>query len=157
MKKYAVFAAVVAMASQIVTPAFAAGASPFGDTTIYGQQRVASAAAMAYLRLPMNATKGDPIQPRAGIVVTAPQAYEAGEVVSRLEAPGIIDFGFTGHNFTAPWTATINVNGNLAWAEDPKSLPKNTHNMFESGTSWIVVGLLTVGVAGGVYALSKRK
>ena len=143
------------MACQLVTPALAAG--PFGDTTIYGQQRVAAPAAMAYVRVPFHAAKVDAFQPRAGVVITAPKAYRVGEAFTRTAAPGIIDFGFTGRDFTSPWTATVNVSGNVAWAEDPKALPKNTHNLFESGTSWIVVGLLSVGIAGGVYVLSTRK
>ena len=148
------------MAGQLATPALAASPSansPFGDTTIYGQQRIAAPAAMAYVRVPFHAARTDAFQPRAGVVITAPQAYRVGEAFTRTAAPGIIDLGFTGRDFTSPWTATVNVSGNVAWAEDPKSLPKNTHSLFESGTSWIVVGLLSVGIAGGVYALSERK
>lgn len=154
MKKCAVFTAVAALACELMTPAFAA--SPFNETTMLGWQQTTKPTAMAYARLPFHASATDQFQPRTGIMITSPQTYRVGGPLTRASAPGMVDLGFTGRNFAAPWTATLNVSDAVAWAQDPKALPKNSHNLFESGTSWVVVGLLSVGIIGGVYALSDR-
>ena len=154
MNKYAVFAAVVAVASQLALPAFAA--SPFTETSMAGLQRIAAPSVMAYMRVPFHTLKTDSLQPRAGLMVTAPQSYRAGTVLSRASAPAIVDFGFTGRDFSRPWTATLNVNDAVAWSGNPDSLPKNTVHLFESGTSWIVVGAVTVGVVAGTLAMVGR-
>lgn len=154
MNKCAAFTAIAALAGQLITSAFAA--APFPGTTMFDQQRVAAPAVMAYMRMPLQSVKSTAFQPRAGLMITSPQAYRVGDSFSRTSAPGMLDLGFTARDLASPWTATFNVGGAVAWAQDPKALPKNTRNLFESGTSWVVVGLLSAGIIGGVYALSDR-
>lgn len=89
-------------------------------------------------------------------MITAPQSYRIGQAFTRTGVPGMIDFGFTGRDFSTPWTATLNVSTSVAWAQDPAALPKNTHYLFESGVSWVIVGVISAGIIGGVYALSDR-
>ncbi|MSO72436.1 MAG: hypothetical protein EXQ84_02345 [Rhodospirillaceae bacterium] len=150
----AVIVAFAAIAGQLATPAFAAGA--FNETTMLGWQRTAAPAAMAYVRMPFHATRADRLQPRAGFMITAPQTYRAGTVISRASASGIIDFGFTGRDFRSPWTATFNVSNAVAWSGNPDVLPKGTHHLFERGTSWVAVGAVTIGVIAGTLAMAGR-
>ncbi len=154
MKSHAVIAVIAAIASQTVTPALAAGA--LDENTMLGWQRNAGPAAMAYFRMPFHATRADRLQPRAGFMITPPQSYRAGTVISRANAPGIIDFGFTGRDFRSPWTATFNVSDAVAWSGNPDALPKGTRHLFESGTSWMAVGAVTVGIIAGTLALAGR-
>jgi hypothetical protein len=154
MKKSIVYAAIAALTCQAATPAFAGG--PFHPTTALGWQRTSGPAAMAYVRVPFHARKTDRDQPRAGFMLTSPGAYRPGDAYSRISAPGLVDFGFTGRNFKSPWTATLNLSSQVAWASDKDELPKNTRYLFESGTSWLVVGVVSAGIIVGVYALSER-
>lgn len=154
MKKYAALVAATALVGQLATPAFAAGA--FNDATMLGWQQRSAPAAMAYFSVPFHAERSDRIQPRAGLMITAPQAYYPGAMSSRVSKPGMVDLAFTGNTFDSPWTATLNVQNQVAWASDPKALPKNTKQLFESGVSWVVVGALSAGIIIGVYALSDR-
>jgi hypothetical protein len=154
MKKHALLTAIAVLACHGATPALAAG--PNDPTTMQGWQRIAEPAAMAYVRVPFHATRKDRRQARAGIMITSPRTYRAGQVFTRTSAPGMVDFGFTGTSFSSPWTATLNVSTSVAWAQDPEVLPKNTHYLSDSGLSWVVVGVISAGIIGGVYALSDR-
>ncbi len=154
MKKCAAFSAIAALAGQLMTPAYAAG--PLPGTTMFDQQRVAAPVVMAYMRMPLQSVKSHKFEPRAGLMITSPVGYRVGDSFSRSSVPGMLDLGFTGRDLASPWTATLNAGGAVAWAQDPKALPKNTHYLFESGTSWVVVGLLSAGIIVGVYALSER-
>ncbi len=154
MKKFAVLVAAAALAGQLATPAFAAGT--FNDATMLGWQQRSAPAAMAYFSVPFHAARNDRLQPRAGLMITAPQAYYPGAKSSLTSAPGMVDFAFTGNDLNTPWTATLNVQNQVAWASDPKALPKNSKQLFESGVSWVVVGVLSAGIIVGVYALSDR-
>ena len=149
-----VLTAVVAMAGQFATPTFAASA--FNATTMLGSRQIAGPTAMAYVRVPFHARKIGRFQPRAGFMVTAPQSYRPGTLISRASIPGIIDFGFTGRDFHHPWTATLNVGDVVAWSGNPDALPKNTVHLFESGASPAVVGAVTVGAIAGTLALVDR-
>jgi hypothetical protein len=152
MKKYA-FLMAAAVLTQAITPALA---GPFKDATMLGWQRKSSSAAVAYVSMPFHAGKNSRAQPRAGLMITAPQGYRVGYHLAYTAAPGIIDFGITGRNFRSPWVTTINVNNAVAWASAPEELPKNTKHLFESGASWAVVGAVTVGIVAGVLSLSNR-
>ena len=155
MNKPAVSLALVALLGQLAAPAYAGGT--FNETTMLGWQKTSRPAAMAYVRLPFHAGRADASQPRAGFMITAPRGYRVGAMPVRTAAPGVIDFGFTGRNFQSAWTASINVNDAVAWASKPEALPKNATHLFESGASWVVVGLISVGIVAGTIALSDRK
>ncbi len=155
MKKSAVFAAVAAIAGQLATPAWAAGA--FAENTMLGWQRNAPPAIMAYGRVPFHATPRDRRQPRVGLMISAPTSYRAGTFVSRASAPGVVDFGFTGRNFRSPWTASLNVSTAVAWTGNPDAMPKNTVYLMENSSSWLVVGVLSVGIVAGTLALVGRE
>ncbi len=154
MKKSTFVVAAFALAAQVVTPAFA-GSYDFNPAL--GPQRTAAPAAMGYFRLPLHAGAKDSAQPRAGFMITSPQTYRVGQTFSRIGAPGMVDIGFTGRDLSTPWTATLNVSNTVAWAQNPDALPKNTHYLFESGLSWVVVGVISAGIIGGIYALSDKK
>lgn len=154
MKKYAAVAAAVAMTGQLIAPAQAAGV--FNDTTMLGWQRTSQPAAVAYFKIPLQADKGYAAQPRAGLMISGPKSYAAGTAVMHQSGPGALDLGFTGRDFSSPWTASLMVSNQVAWAANPDALPKNAPHMFESGTSWVVVGLLSAGIIAGVYVLADR-
>ena len=153
MKKYAAFAAAIAMAGQLVSPA---AAGVFNETTMLGWRRVSEPAAVAYFKIPLQTGKGFKAQPRAGFMISAPKSYSADSAVLQQAGAGMVDFGFTGRHFDRPWTASLMVSNQVAWASNPEALPKNTPHLFESGASWVVVGLLSAGIIVGVYALSDR-
>jgi hypothetical protein len=155
MKKYAAFAAAVAMAGQLVAPAYAAG--PLKDSTMMGWQRTSEAAAMAYFKMPFQPSPTLRAgAPRAGLMITSPRNYRAGTAVMHASGPGIIDLGITGHGIKTPWNASLMVQNRVAWTSNPETLPQNTKHLFESGTSWVVVGLVSAGIIGGVILLSER-
>lgn len=154
MKKLATFVAAVAMAGQLVSPAYAAGA--FNETTMLGWRHVSAPAAVAYFKMPLQTVKGFSAQPRAGLMISSPKSYSASAPVMYQSGSGAVDFGFTGRNFDSPWTASLMVSNQLAWANNPEALPKNTPHLFESGASWVMVGLLSAGVIAGVYVLADR-
>lgn len=158
MKKRAVLLA----ACLLATPALAGGppslgaSGTFNRSTMRGWQQHTQPAAVAYMRMPFHSNKHDRFQPRAGLMLSAPRTYSAGEPLLRASAPGMIDFGFTGGNFNRRWTPTLNFSNSVVWSSDPSALPKNTHYLFESGTSWVVVGVATVAIIAGVWVLSEQ-
>jgi hypothetical protein len=157
MKKYAAFAAAIAMAAQLVAPAHAAGsAGPLKDSTMMGWQRTSEAAAMAYFKMPLQQSKTMRGQPRAGLMITSPRNYRAGTPIMHASAPGIIDLGITGQGLRTPWNATLLVQDKVAWASNPDALPQNTKHLFESGASWLVVGAISAAIIGGVILLSEE-
>ena len=154
MKKCVALVATAALVAQLATPAFAAGT--FNDATMLGWQQRSAPAALAYFSVPFHTARQGRLQPRAGLMITAPQAYYPGKMSALTSAPGMVDFAFTGKDFNSPWTGTLHVQNQVVWASDPKALPKNTKQLFESGVSWVVVGALSAGIIIGVYALSDR-
>ena len=154
MRMYVILTVVAAVAIQLATPVFAANA--FNATTMLGSQMFAGPTALAYVRLPFHARKTARSLPRAGFMVTAPQSYRPGTLISRASIPGIVDFGFTGRDFHHPWTATLNVSDAVAWSGNPDALPKNAAHLLEGGASWAVVGAITVGAIAGTLALVGR-
>ena len=161
MRKVTTFVAIAALASQIAAPAFAG--DMFNRTTILGTTRTSGAAAMGYFRLPLGQAPGKASAPRFGLMVAGPQTYSAGDVPLALNAPRILDFAFTGRDLSAPfaassWRGSLTLGNTVAWVSDRKDLPggEATH-LLESGTSWIVVGAVTVGAVAGAFALTNRK
>ena len=146
----------------LATPAFAGGPSSLGASGIFnrntmlGWQQRTSPAPMAYMRMPFHSNKHDRFQPRAGLMLSAPRTYFGGEPLLRASAPGLIDFGYTGGTYNRRWTPTLNFSNSVVWARDPAELPKNTHYLFESGTSWVVVGVASVAIMAGIYAMSEN-
>ena len=155
MRKLIAFVTAAAVASQLTTPVLANDMFP--DTTMLGWRRTSDAAAMAYFKLPFHASKNERRQPRFGLMITTPGPYAAGTVVNHAAMPSLLDLGFSGRDFRNDWTASVTVSDTVAWASDPASLPKDTRNLFEGGTTWVVVGVLSVGIAVGAYALADRK
>ncbi len=161
MRKVTTFVAIAAMTTQLAAPAFAG--DMFNRNTLLGGTRTSGAAAMGYFRLPLGDAPGKTNAPRFGLMVAGPQTYNAGEVPLALNAPRIVDFAFTGRDLGAPltaaaWRGSLTVGNTLAWVSDRKDLPQGeAPHLMESGTSWIVVGALTVGAVAGAFALTNRK
>lgn len=161
MRKTTTFVAVAAMASQLAVPA--AAGEIFNRTTLLGGARTSGAAAMGYFRLPLGQTPGKTSAPRFGLMVAGPQTYSAGEVPLALNAPRIVDLAVTGRNLNAPFTASswrgsLSFGNTVAWVSDRKDLPpEEARHLLESGTSWLVVGAVTVGAVAGAFALTNRK
>jgi hypothetical protein len=159
MKKIAAFVAAVAMMGSVIAPAQAAGVfrdALLKDTTMLGWQRTSQPAAVAYFKMPLQADKHGAAQPRAGLMISAPKSYAAGTAVLRQSGAGMIDLGFSGRDLSTPWTASLMVSNQVAWTANPEAMPKNTKYLFESGASWVVVGLVSVGIIAGVYVLADR-
>jgi hypothetical protein len=160
MRKVTTFIAVAALTSQLVTPAFAY--ETFNRTTVLGGQRISDAAAMGYFRLPLGQGTTTSSAPRFGLMVAGPQAYNAGEVPLHLNAPRMIDLSFTARDTSAPfsassWRGSLAAGKTVAWVSDTKGLSASeTPHFLESGTSWAVVGLITVGLVAGTLALTNR-
>jgi hypothetical protein len=154
MKKYAVAAAAIAMAGQLVSPAYAAGV--FNETTMLGWKRTSEPAAVAYFKLPFQWGESLKAQPRVGFMISSPRTYAASAAVPHQTGRGIVDLGFTGRDFYSPWTASLNFNGQTAWTSDRDAMPKNTKYLFESGTSWVVVGIASAAIIAGVYLASEN-
>lgn len=160
MRTVTTFVAVAAMASQLAAPAFATDI--FNRNTILGTVHTSGAAAMGYFRLPLGQSPARSNAPRFGLMVAGPQPYTAGEVPLALNAPRIIDFSFTGRDMTQPWSATswrasLAVGDQVAWVSNRKDLPPGeAPHLLDSGTSWIAVGLVTVGAVAGAFALTNR-
>lgn len=161
MRKVSTFAAVAAMASQLAAPACAG--EMFNRTTLLGGTRTSGAAAMGYFRIPLGQAPGKTNAPRLGLMVAGPQTYSAGDVPLALNAPRIVDFAFTGRDLAAPfaassWRGSLTVGNTVTWVSDRNGLPPGeTKHLLESGTSWLVVGAVTVGAVAGAFALTNRK
>jgi hypothetical protein len=154
MRKFITIVTAAAVISQIATPVLAA--DMFNPTTMLGWRRTADATAMAYVRLPLRAVKVDSRQPRVGLMIGAPGPYSIGRPINRAASPSMVDFGFSGRDFRSNWAASLTVNDAVAWTSDPQSLPKNTRNLFDGGITWVVVGVLSVGLMVGGYALADK-
>ncbi len=154
MKKCVVFAAVAALASQLAAPAFAA--EMFDRSTMLGWQRTASPTAMAYVRMPFQSAGTGSQQPRAGFMITPPHTYRPGTAQAFSSAHGVVDFGITGRDFHQPWTTSLNLNNAVAWTGNAEAMPKNATYLFESGVSWVVVGVASVVIIAGTIALSNE-
>ncbi|MHB1204692.1 MAG: hypothetical protein ACYCZX_03920 [Rhodospirillaceae bacterium] len=160
MRKVTTFIAVAAMCSQLAAPAFAY--DMFNRTTLLGGPRTSDAAAMGYFRLPLGQGAGKQSAPRFGLMIAGPQAYAAGEVPLHLNAPRMVDLSFTGRDLNAPWQTSswrgsLAVGNAVAWVSDRKGLPESEAPRFlESGTSWVVVGVVTVAAVAGAFALTNR-
>jgi hypothetical protein len=160
MRKVTTFIAVAAMTSQLAAPAFAY--DTFNRTTLLGGQRTSAAAAMAYFRMPLGQGAAQNAGPRFGLMVAGPQAYTAGEVPLHLNAPRIVDMSFTGRDLSTPWQTSswrgsLAMGNTVAWVSDRKGLPEGeAPRLLESGTSWVVVGVLTVAAVAGAFALTNR-
>ena len=161
MRKFTTFVAIAALTSQLAAPAFAG--EIFNRTTVLAGTRTSGAAAMGYFRLQLGQAAGKTSAPRFGLMVAGPQTYSAGEVPLALNAPRILDFAVTGRDVSAPfaassWRGSFTVGNTLAWVSDRKDLPQGEAPRFlESGTSWLIVGAVTVGAVAGAFALTNRK
>ena len=162
MRKVTTFIAAAAMCTQLAAPAFAY--DTFNRTTILGGTRTSGAAAMGYFRMPLGSPpSARQAAPRFGLMVAGPQTYNAGEVPLALNAPRIVDLSFTGRDLKNPWRAaswrgSLAVGNTVAWVSDRKDLPASeAPHLFDSGVSWVAVGLVTVAAVAGAFALTDRK
>ena len=167
MKNVTTFLAIAAMATQLAAPAFAGdittelfNSSVFNGTTALGWRQTTGPAAMAYFRMPLTATTHG-LAPQMGLMVAGPQAYAGGEAHLHLDGPRVLDIGITGRNLSEPWradswTSALTLGNTTAWSSDGVPAGQNPH-LFDSGTSWVVVGVLTVGAVAAGFALADRK
>ncbi len=129
----------------------------FNTNTMQGWQRATGASAMAYFNLPFHATKSSAAQPHIGFAMTAPHRVNGAGVLLHTQAPRFVDFRLNATDFSGGWTSAIYVGNSKAWTYDPTAAPgEKAHNMFESGTSWVVVGLLGAATLAGAFALTEN-
>ncbi len=157
MRKMSAFIAIAAMASQLATPAFAAEIS--NPTGPQGWRRQSEASAMAYFRMPLGVARAHGAQPRFGIMALAPRPYGANDPALYMDAPVLVDVGFTGRDLNSKWTAALTVGDTVAWAQDPAALPPGTRvRLFEDApVTWLIVGLATIGAGVGIFAVIDKK
>lgn len=153
MLKIAAFAVAAALSLPSV-----AQAQNFDRFTLFGQPRLSGPVAMGYVRMPF---QGDKTRlPRAGVMLSSPGMYNVARPLIRSAQPGVVDFGVTGRSLRSKrWTSTLNISGHVAWAADPKALPKDTPRleMLGDGASWMIVGAASVAIASAILAGSLEK
>lgn len=155
-RSLALIATVVALAAPAVA------ADIFDRNTMLGWQRSTGASVMAYARLPFHATKADTTTPRLGVAMTAPVRSTGGRVMLHAQAPRLVDIGFNAKGFNAKgfdgaWSASINVGATPAWSYDPERRSGEQHRyLFDSGLSWVGVGLITVGLFAGTLFIAEN-
>lgn len=165
MRHITTFLAITAVVTQLVAPAFAGDifeGGMFNHTTALGWRQTTGPAAMAYFRVPFTATSRG-TQPQLGLMVAGPQAYWGGESHLHLDGPRVLDVSLTGRNLAAPWradswTTTMTVGNAVAWSSDRQApAPGEAPHLFESGLSWVAIGVLTVGAVAGTFVLIDRQ
>ena len=162
MKKITTVVAIAALSSQLAGPAFAADMSQglFNSTTVLGLARTGDAAAMAYVHMPFGGHTTS--APRLGVMFVGPQSYLPGEAHLHLNGPRMADLSFSGRDFSAPWqtaswTSTLTLGKTVAWTNDKNSIPPGQGPaLFDSGLSWVAVGVISAGVVIGAFALTNR-
>jgi hypothetical protein len=131
--------------------------SSFDQNTMMGWQRTTGASAMAYGSVKFHPTKTDAHPARFGVAMTAPYRVKGAGVLLRTQAPKFVDFSFNTKDVGASWGSSLNVGGARAWTYDPTAPAGQQHtNFLDSGKSWIVVGLATVAIGVGIFALTEN-
>lgn len=140
--------------------AFAADPFPrgmFDQHTMQGWQRSTGASAMAYGSFKFHPTKSDAEPAKFGVAMTAPYRVNGAGVLLRTQAPKLMDFSFNTRSFDGTWGSSLSVGATRAWTYDPYAPQGEQHtNFLDSGTSWIVVGLATVAIGVGIFALTEN-
>lgn len=129
----------------------------FDQNTMLGWQRSAGASAMAYGKIKFHPSKSDAEPARFGVAMTAPYRVNGAGVLLSTQAPRFVDFGFSTKDFQGTWASSLKVGSTQAWSYDPARPAGQQHmNIFESGPSWVVVGLLGAAVIAGTFALTEN-
>lgn len=129
----------------------------FDRNTMQGWQRSTSGSAMVYGRLPFHPSKASEAQPQLGIAVTAPYRVSGAGVLLHTGAPKLIDLRLNATDLRGAFTASLHVGSAKAWSFDPQAAPgERTYSIFDSGISWVAVGLISAGVVAGAFALTEN-
>jgi predicted RecA/RadA family phage recombinase len=129
----------------------------FDLNTMQGWQRATGASAMAYASLPFHAAKSGTAAPHVGFAMTAPFRVNGAGVLLHTNAPRLIDLRFNATDVNGGWTSALHIGSAKAWTYDPTAASgERHHTLFESGPSWVVVGLLGAAVIAGTFALTEN-
>jgi hypothetical protein len=157
-----------ALAAAVLTGAMMSGAattyaadifSPgvFNQNTMQGWKRTTSGAAMVYGRLPFHPKSTEAAQPQLGFAITAPYRLNGSGVLLHTGAPKLVDLRFNATNFSGGFTTALHVGSAKAWSYDPMATSgERHHSLFDSGVSWVAVGLIGAGVIAGAFALTEN-
>lgn len=126
----------------------------FHRDTMLGWQRTTGAAAVVYGRLPFHATATEAAQPRLGLAMTAPQ--RATGLRLHTQAPRLVDIGVNAKGFDGAWSVSARLGATPAWSYDPDRAAGERHlHLFDSGLSWVAVGLVGAGLFAGVFMITE--
>jgi len=129
----------------------------FDQNTMQGWKRTTGASTMLYGRLPFHPTKANNARPALGIAVTAPYRVNGAGVLLHTAAPKLVDLRLTATDFNGRWTSALRIGSTQAWTYDPNAKSGEQHrHLFESGPSWVVVGLVGAAVIAGTFALTEN-
>ena len=152
-----IFAIVCLFAAPSSQAADPFGRGLFDQNTMQGWQRSTGASAMVYGRLPFHPTGTTASQPHLGFAITAPHRVNGAGVLLRTSAPRFLDIRFNATDMSGGWNSALYLGSTRALTYDPTAVPgARYHNMFESGTSWVVVGLLGAAAIAGTFALTEN-
>jgi hypothetical protein len=129
----------------------------FNQNTMQGWKRTTSGSAMVYGRLPFHPKSTDSTQPQLGFAITAPYRLNGSGVLLHTGAPKLVDLRFNATNFSGGFTTSLHVGSTKAWSYDPTAAPGERHfSLFDSGLSWVGVGLIGAGIIAGTFALTEN-
>jgi hypothetical protein len=129
----------------------------FNQNTMQGWKRTTSGSAMVYGRLPFHPKATEAAQPQLGFAVTAPYRLNGSGVLLHTGAPKLVDLRFNATNFSGGFTTSLHVGSTKAWSYEPTAAPgERHHSLFDSGVSWVAVGLIGAGVIAGTFALTEN-
>jgi hypothetical protein len=153
-------AAVVAAGLLSAVPSHAAdrfARGLFDGNTMQGWQRSTGASAMAYANVPFHASKSGSAKPHMGFAMTAPYRLNGAGVLLHTGAPRLVDLRLNATDINGGWTSALHIGSTKAWTYDPAAtLGDRHHTLFESGPSWVVVGLLGAAAIAGTFALTEN-
>ncbi|MDX2141757.1 MAG: hypothetical protein SFV19_00255 [Rhodospirillaceae bacterium] len=128
----------------------------FDRNTMQGWRQSSGASAMVYGRLPFHAAKADDTQARLGFAVTTPYRMSGMGVRLHTQAPRLVDIGINAKDFDGAWSASASVGATPAWSYDPDRPAGEQHlHLFDSGLSWVAVGLVGAGLFAGVFMITE--
>jgi hypothetical protein len=129
----------------------------FDQNTMQGWKRTTGASTMLYGSLPLHPTKANNAGPALGIAITSPYRVNGAGVLLHTAAPKLMDLRLTAKDFNGGWTSALRFGSTQAWTYDPNAKPgERHHNLFDSGPSWVVVGLLGAVAIAGTFALTEN-
>ena len=129
----------------------------FNRNTMQGWQRSAGASALAYARVPFHPDRTATSVAQMGFAMTAPYRISGAGVLLHGAAPRLVDLRFNAADVSGGWSSALYLGASPAWSYDPARAPgERVTHMFDSGPSWVAVGLLGAAVIAGTFALTEN-